>query len=100
VYRNTGGAPLFVVESLQLMRTQAEIFRDAADNKWSLLPQWEDDLPSNVEAVIEERVARLPEELLEILWMRGQHMTRRRTSSRSSSHLHGRPSCWRCTRGH
>jgi tetratricopeptide (TPR) repeat protein len=67
IHRNTGGSPLFVVETLQLMRTQGEIFKDNADNKWAVQAKWEDDLPRSVEAVIEDRVNRLPAELLEIL---------------------------------
>ncbi len=67
IYASTGGSPLFVVESLRLMQTQKELFKDPADNKWTLSPQWEDDLPRSVEAVIEDRVGRLPDELLDAL---------------------------------
>jgi tetratricopeptide (TPR) repeat protein len=67
IHRNTGGSPLFIVESIRLMQAQKEIYRDAADQKWTLAAQWEDDLPRSVEAVIGERIDRLPEELLEAL---------------------------------
>ncbi len=67
MFHNTGGSPLFLVESLQLMRAQSEIFKDDGDNKWAIQPQWEDDLPRSVEAVVDERIGRLPEALLDLL---------------------------------
>lgn len=67
IHANTGGSPLFVVESLRLMQTQKELFKDPIDNRWALAPQWENDLPRSVESVIEDRVGRLPDDLLEAL---------------------------------
>jgi tetratricopeptide (TPR) repeat protein len=67
IHQNTGGSPLFVIESLQLMQTQAEIFKDAHDGKWAVQAKWEDDLPRSVEAVIEDRVNRLPPDLQDVL---------------------------------
>jgi tetratricopeptide (TPR) repeat protein len=67
IHNGTGGSPLFVVESLRLMQTQNEITRDDKDNKWSLAREWENDLPRSVEAVIHERIERLPDDLLEAL---------------------------------
>jgi tetratricopeptide (TPR) repeat protein len=67
LHEKTGGSPLFVIESLRLMEQQNEIFKEAKDGKWHLRPDWEDDLPRSVEAVIEERIGRLPDELLDAL---------------------------------
>lgn len=63
-YQRTGGAPLFVLESLRLMQTRGEIRRDEADGRWMLVRELtEEDLPRSVEAVIHKRLERLPDEL-------------------------------------
>ena len=60
----TGGAPLFVLESLRLMQTRGEMKRDDADGKWMLTRELTDeDLPRSVEAVVNKRLERLPDEL-------------------------------------
>ena len=67
LYRHTQGQPLFTVELLRAMQERAEIVRDE-NGHWvegSALV-W-GKLPARTEAVIEERVARLPEPLREIL---------------------------------
>jgi RecA/RadA recombinase len=65
---STSGAPLFVVESLRLMQERGEIAKDAADGRWMLTRDLnEGDLPSNVEAIINKRLERLPEDLQEVL---------------------------------
>jgi RecA/RadA recombinase len=65
---STSGAPLFVVESLRLMQARGEIAKDASDGRWALLRDLnESDLPHNVEAIINKRLERLPEDLQEVL---------------------------------
>jgi hypothetical protein len=65
---STSGAPLFVVESLRLMQERGEIAKDAVDGRWMLTRDLnEGDLPSNVEAIINKRLERLPEALQELL---------------------------------
>jgi hypothetical protein len=65
---STSGAPLFVVESLRLMQERGEIAKDAADGRWMLTRDLnEGDMPSNVEAIINKRLERLPEDLQELL---------------------------------
>ncbi len=60
----TGGAPLFVLESLRLMQTRGELKRDETDGKWMLTRELTDeDLPRSVEAVVHKRLERLPDEL-------------------------------------
>lgn len=64
----TGGAPLFVVESLRLMQEREEIKKDPADARWMLARSLnEADLPPSVEAIIQKRVQRLPAVLQELL---------------------------------
>jgi tetratricopeptide (TPR) repeat protein len=64
LHQRTGGAPLFVLESLRLMQTRGDIKRDEADGKWLLLRELNDeDLPRSVEAVIHKRLERLPDDL-------------------------------------
>ncbi|HQV70528.1 MAG TPA: AAA family ATPase [Thermoflexales bacterium] len=68
--RTTGGAPLFVVESLHLMQDRGEIKKDEKDGRWMLTRELnDDDLPRNVEAIIGKRLERIPEDLREILAM-------------------------------
>ena len=68
LFNTTGGAPLFVVESLQLMERRGEIGHDSADNRWTLMRDLnEGDLPSSVEAIINKRLERLPAELQDVL---------------------------------
>ncbi len=63
-FQRTGGAPLFVLESLRLMQARGEICRDEADGRWMLVRELtEEDLPRSVEAVIHKRLERLPDEL-------------------------------------
>lgn len=65
---STSGAPLFVVESLRLMQERGEIAKDAGDGRWMLTRDLnEGDLPRNVEAIINKRLERLPEDLQELL---------------------------------
>ncbi len=65
---STSGAPLFVVESLRLMQERGEIAKDATDGRWMLTRDLNDgDLPQNVEAIINKRLERMPEELQEVL---------------------------------
>ncbi len=65
---STSGAPLFVVETLRLMQERGEIAKDAADGRWTLTRDLnEGDLPQNVEAIINKRLERLPEDLQEVL---------------------------------
>ncbi len=61
MFRHTEGHPLFTVELLQGLKEQGDIVRDAA-GCWSAgrALHWE-HLPVRVEAVIAERISRLPE---------------------------------------
>ena len=61
LYRHTEGHALFAVEMLRGMAARGELVRDAA-GRWVTRtePDW-DRLPARVEAVIGERIARLPE---------------------------------------
>jgi predicted ATPase len=64
----TGGAPLFVVESLRLMQKRGELAQDEKDGRWQLTRELnEGDLPDSVEAIINKRLERLPNELRDIL---------------------------------
>ena len=68
LFNTTGGAPLFIVESLQLMERRGEIGHDSQDGRWMLTRDLnEGDLPSSVEAIINKRLERLPAELQDIL---------------------------------
>ncbi len=68
LYKNTGGSPFFIVESLRLMQSREQITRDEKDGKWMLVREInEEDLPRSVEAVIRKRLERMPKDLLEIL---------------------------------
>jgi predicted ATPase len=64
----TGGAPLFVTESLRLMQKHGELAQDEQDGRWHLTRELnEGDLPDSVEAIINKRLERLPPELHDIL---------------------------------
>jgi ABC-type oligopeptide transport system substrate-binding subunit/DNA-binding SARP family transcriptional activator len=67
LFRHTGGHPLFTVELLRAMQARGELIQDE-DGRWveGAVLNW-DRLPARVEAVIEERVGRLEEELREVL---------------------------------
>ncbi len=65
--RRTGGHPLFTSELLRGMQERGDLMRDAA-GFWVAQPalDWE-QLPARVEAVIGERLARLPTALRDLL---------------------------------
>ena len=66
LYRHTGGNPLFTLELLQEMEARGEIARDE-DGRWvEAHPDWA-RLPARVEAVIAERIGRLPPEWQDLL---------------------------------
>jgi DNA-binding SARP family transcriptional activator/predicted ATPase len=63
LYRQTGGQPLFTVELLRGLQERGDLVQDP-DGRWAEGPElnWE-TLPARAEAVIAERVSRLPESL-------------------------------------
>lgn len=64
----TGGAPLFVVESLRLMQERDEIVHDPKDGKWMAVRELnEGDLPRDVEAIVAKRLDRLPDDVHQAL---------------------------------
>lgn len=67
LFERTGGHPLFTVELLRSMQERGDLVHDESGS-WVAGPDlsW-DRLPERVEAVIQERVARLEEELRELL---------------------------------
>lgn len=67
LYRQTRGHPLFTVELLRGMQERGSLVQDETD-QWIEGPalDWE-TLPARVEAVIAERIGRLPEQLRDIL---------------------------------
>ncbi len=67
LFHRTEGHPLFTIELLRAMQERGDLLKDE-DGCWIEGPtlDWE-ALPARVEAVIEERVARLDPELQEIL---------------------------------
>ncbi len=67
LYHQTQGHPLFTVELLREMQERGDIIRDE-QGRWieGLTLNW-GTLPARVEAVIEERIARLAENLRDIL---------------------------------
>ena len=68
LFHTTSGSPFFIVESLRLMQSREQIVRDAKDGKWMLVRDIvEDDLPPSVEAVIQKRLERMPQELQDVL---------------------------------
>jgi DNA-binding SARP family transcriptional activator/predicted ATPase len=63
LYRQTGGHPLFTVELLRGMQERGDLIQDAQGRRVEgPALDWE-TLPARVEAVIAERVGRLPERL-------------------------------------
>jgi len=66
-FRQTKGHPLFTVELLRGMQEQSVLVKDE-EGQWIEGPElnWE-VLPARVDAVIEERIGRLPEMLREVL---------------------------------
>ena len=67
LFRHTGGSALFVVELLRALQDQGILAKDEA-GRWqaSAALSW-NDLPDRAEAVIEERVSRLPDDLRQLL---------------------------------
>lgn len=67
LFRQTGGHPLFTVELLRGMQERGDLVQDPA-GCWAEGPalDWE-TLPARVEAVIAERMDRLPENLRQLL---------------------------------
>ncbi len=67
LFRQTGGHPLFTSELLRGMQERGDLVRDAS-GFWAALPalDWE-RLPARVEAVIAERLGRLPAPARELL---------------------------------
>jgi adenylate cyclase len=67
MYEHTSGHPLFTVELLQAMQDRGDLIHDE-QGRWVEGPglSW-DALPARVEAVIEERIERLDEDLREML---------------------------------
>lgn len=67
LFRHTEGHPLFTVELLRDMQERGDLVREASGAWVEAGPITWDTLPAQVEGVIEERVARLTDELKEIL---------------------------------
>lgn len=67
LFKRSGGHALFTKELLRSMQERGDLIQDA-DGRWQESPQlnW-DALPARVEGIIEERIARLSNELREIL---------------------------------
>ncbi|HEY48379.1 MAG TPA: protein kinase [Anaerolineae bacterium] len=67
LFDHTGGHPLFTIELLRALQERGDLIQDD-QGRWEEGPtlRW-DALPARVEAVIEERVGRLEEELREVL---------------------------------
>jgi DNA-binding SARP family transcriptional activator/predicted ATPase len=63
LYRQTGGHPLFTIELLRGLQERGDVIQDA-EGRWAEGPalDWT-ALPARVEAVIAERIGRLPEPL-------------------------------------
>jgi len=67
LFHQTGGHALFTVELLQTLKDRGDLVHDA-DGCWVEGPSLDwNALPSRVEGVIEERIARLPQDLREML---------------------------------
>jgi predicted ATPase len=67
LYRHTGGHPLFTIELLRAMQERGDLRQDE-EGRWVVGPSLDwDALPARVEAVIEERIGCLAEELRQIL---------------------------------
>lgn len=67
MYEHTGGHPLFTVELMRAMQDRGDLIHDK-QGRWVEGPglSW-GELPARVEAVIEERIERLDEDLREML---------------------------------
>jgi len=67
LYQQTKGNPLFTVELLRAMQEQGSLVKDN-EGRWAKGPElnWE-LMPARVEAVIQERIARLPAKLQQVL---------------------------------
>jgi predicted ATPase len=66
-FRQTNGHPLFTLELLRGLQERGDLAKDT-DNKWIESPHLDwDNIPARVEAVINERVERLPSALQRIL---------------------------------
>jgi tetratricopeptide (TPR) repeat protein len=67
LFRHTGGHPLFTIELLRDLQEQGGLFQDE-EGRWIEGPilNWE-ELPAQVEGVIEERIGRLEQELRQTL---------------------------------
>ena len=67
LFKHTEGQPLFVVEILRLLQERNQLIKDG-EGRWALSqPVDFKELPDNVKAVIRERIARLSQELRDIL---------------------------------
>ncbi len=78
LYRQTGGQPLFTVELLRAMQARGDLVRDP-EGRWLEGPalDWE-TLPARVEAVMAERLGRLPallESILTVASVEGETFT-------------------------
>ncbi len=78
LFRHTAGHPLFTIELLRSLQDRGDLIRDEA-GRWTegKTLSW-DKLPARVEAVIAERMGRLPEELhraLEVASVEGEEFT-------------------------
>ncbi len=78
LYGHTGGNPLFTIELLRGLQERGDLLRDKA-GRWAPGPalHWE-RLPARVEAVIAERIDRLPaecQELLRVASVEGEEFT-------------------------
>ncbi|HEX2488740.1 MAG TPA: tetratricopeptide repeat protein [Blastocatellia bacterium] len=78
LFKHTEGQPLFVVEILRLLQDRNQLFKDG-EGQWTLSQSVDfKDLPDNVKAVIRERIARLSQDLRDILTcgsVEGEHFT-------------------------
>ncbi len=67
LFRHTGGNALFVVELLRAMQERGDLVQNGA-GQWQVGARLDwNDLPDRAEAVIEERVNRLPDDLRQML---------------------------------
>jgi len=68
LFQHTGGHALFTVELLEEMKDRGDLVQDGEDGSWHTTEtlDWT-TLPNRVEAVVEERIERLKEELRETL---------------------------------
>jgi DNA-binding SARP family transcriptional activator/predicted ATPase len=67
LFQRAGGHPLFTIEMLRLMQERGDLLQDK-DGRWIEGPalDWQ-ILPARVEAVIEERISRLDDDLRQLL---------------------------------